>query len=74
MEMAMTKDEIISSWKNAISSKKQVGILADLNDCPKSEIVRILYEGGGTLRAGGISIQEKRAFAARGGGGHDGRV
>lgn len=46
MEMAMTKDEIISSWKNAISSKKQVGILADLNDCPKSEIVRILYEGG----------------------------
>ena len=47
MELAMTKDEIISSWKNAISSKKQVGILADLNDCPKSEIVRILYEGGG---------------------------
>lgn len=46
MELAMTKDEIISSWKNAISSKKQVGILADLNDCPKSEIVRILYEGG----------------------------
>lgn len=46
MELAMTKDEIISSWKNAISSKKQVGILADLNDCPKSEIVRILYGGG----------------------------
>ena len=46
MELAMTKDEIISSWKNAISAKKQVGILADLNDCPKSEIVRILYEGG----------------------------
>ncbi len=46
MELAMTKDEIISSWKNAISSKKQVGILADLNACPKSEIVRILYEGG----------------------------
>lgn len=46
MEMAMTKDEIISSWKNAISSKKQVGILAELNACPKSEIVRILYEGG----------------------------
>ena len=42
----MTKDEIISSWKNAISSKKQVGILAELNACPKSEIVRILYEGG----------------------------
>lgn len=46
MELAMTKDEIISSWKNAISSKKQVGILAELNACPKSEIVRILYEGG----------------------------
>ena len=46
MEMAMTKDEIISSWKNAISAKKQVGILAELNACPKSEIVRILYEGG----------------------------
>lgn len=40
MELAMTKDEIISSWKNAISSKKQVGILAELNACPKSEIVR----------------------------------
>lgn len=44
--LAMTDEEIVKSWRNAVSAKKQVGILAELNDCLPSRIVEILYKAG----------------------------
>ena len=43
--MQMTEGEIRASYRQAKDKKKQIGILADLNSCPKEEIKRIL-EGG----------------------------
>lgn len=42
----MFKNEIIVSYKNAKNKKKQVKILAELNDCSQEEIIKILREGG----------------------------
>lgn len=44
--LAMTDEEIVKSWQNAVSARKQVGILAELNDCFPSRIVEILYKAG----------------------------
>lgn len=40
--MHMTNDEIVRSYKEAKDPQKQIGILADLNLCKKSEIETIL--------------------------------
>lgn len=41
----MTPYEIRQNYKEAKSKKKQIGILADLNQCSKEEIKRILGVG-----------------------------
>lgn len=51
VDMQMTNEEIIRSYKGAAHKGKQIGILADLNACPKEVIIEILIEGGIDRRA-----------------------
>lgn len=44
--MTMTNEEIVRDWKQAKSPKDQVQILADLNQCHKKDIVKILFDSG----------------------------
>lgn len=52
-DMQMTNEEIVRSYNEAKHKGQQIGILADLNVCPKEVIIDILVEGG----------VDKRAFA-----------
>lgn len=42
----MTNEEIIRDYKQAAAPMKQIGILADLNQCSRQDIVKILREAG----------------------------
>lgn len=42
--MIMTEDEIVNSYKNAISKGKQLRILAELNECATNHIKDILIK------------------------------
>lgn len=42
----MNKTEIISEYRQAKNKRAQIGILAELNACPKECIETILVEGG----------------------------
>lgn len=44
--MQMTEKEIIRSYKQALNKRKQIGVLADLNACPREYIVNILSAAG----------------------------
>lgn len=44
--MTMTKEAIVADYKQAKDKKKQVQILADLNNCKKDDIIQILKDGG----------------------------
>lgn len=44
--MQMTKGEISRSYKEARQKAKQIGVLAELNACPKEDIIEILKEAG----------------------------
>lgn len=44
--MQMTEGEIVRSYKEAKNKSQQVGILAELNCCPKEKIIEILKEAG----------------------------
>lgn len=44
--MQMTEKEIIRSYKQALNKRKQIGVLADLNACPREDIVNILSAAG----------------------------
>ena len=44
--MVMTKEEIIREYREAKTPMKQIGILADENQCTKKENVGILTEAG----------------------------
>lgn len=44
--MQMTNEEIVRSYKEAKHKKEQVGILAELNACTRSQIIEILRAGG----------------------------
>lgn len=44
--MTMQPGEIAIEYKQAKNKLKQVNILAELNQCPKAEIIRILQEQG----------------------------
>ena len=44
--MEMTPEEICRSYRQSAFPKKQVGILAELNQVTKTEIVEILSRGG----------------------------
>ncbi|MBQ9428594.1 MAG: hypothetical protein IJU41_03505 [Clostridia bacterium] len=46
----MTNSEICASYRDAKFKKKQVEILAELNDCGKKEIIKILSDGGFTAQ------------------------
>lgn len=46
VELQMTPEEIVRSYREAKDKAAQVGILADLNLCPKEMICKILVEGG----------------------------
>lgn len=48
--MQMTKSEIVADYQAAKDPKKQIGILADLNQTTKAEIVSILREAGEPVR------------------------
>ena len=49
--MTMTNEEICRSFRQEATPRKQIGILAEMNQCDKSRIVEILREGGETLPA-----------------------
>lgn len=42
----MTRDEIITSYRNAANRDTQVKVLAELNICPKKVIISILTDAG----------------------------
>lgn len=46
VKMQMTNEEIVRSYKEAKHKEHQIGMLADLNVCPKEVIIEILVEGG----------------------------
>lgn len=47
--MTMTKSEIVRDYNQSKTPLKQIGILADLNQCTKQVIVEILREAGAKL-------------------------
>lgn len=49
MNNAMTNEEICRDYRLAKQKVKQIGILADLNECTKKQIVEILKAGGEEL-------------------------
>lgn len=46
VKMQMTNEEIVKSYNEAKHKGHQIGVLADLNVCPKEMIIDILVEGG----------------------------
>lgn len=44
--MTMTNEEIVRDFREAANKVKQIGILADLNACSKTEIRKILTDAG----------------------------
>lgn len=44
--MTYTKDEIVKEYNEAKNKKQQIRILADLNSCPREEIIAILFDSG----------------------------
>ena len=44
--MTMTNEEIIRDYRLSKTPQKQIGILADLNECAKADIVEILKDAG----------------------------
>lgn len=49
--MEMTDYEIMESYRNAKYRDKQIGILADLNNCSKAKIKKILEKGDDQVKA-----------------------
>lgn len=47
--MVMSNAEIVREYRQAKAPMKQIGILADENQCTKKEIVTILLEAGETV-------------------------
>lgn len=47
--MIMTDSEIAADYRQAKNRPKQLGILAELNGCKKSDIVKILVDAGETV-------------------------
>ena len=46
MILHMTVGEIVTSYRQAANQKQQIGVLADLNACTKTDIKRILEDAG----------------------------
>ncbi len=63
MTLPMTDEEICRDYRAAKSPMKQIGILAQLNGCPKDIIKDILVDGGCEL-PGNMRPKPKKAAAA----------
>lgn len=61
--MTMTDEEICRDYRAAATPQKQIGILADLNQCSKERIKQILVAGGCEL-PGNMRPKPKKAAAA----------
>lgn len=61
--MIMTDEEICRDYRAAATPQKQIGILADLNQCSKERIKQILVAGGCEL-PGNMRPKPKKAAAA----------
>ena len=58
--MTMTDEEICRDYRAAAAPMKQIGILADLNQCSKEQIKQILVKGGCEL-PGNMRPKAKKA-------------
>ena len=59
--MTMTNEEICRDFRQAKAGTKQIGILAELNQCDKETIKRILVEGGEKLPGNMVAPGERKA-------------
>ena len=59
--MTMTNEEICRDYRTAKSKLKQIQILAELNECSKDTIKRILVEGGEKLPGNMVAPGERKA-------------
>lgn len=59
--MTMTKEEICRDYRQAAAPSKQIRILADLNQCDREEIKRILIEGGCKLPGNCTSTKKTKS-------------
>ena len=58
--MTMTPEEICRDYRTAKSRLKQIGILAELNQCSKDKIKQILIDGGEKLPGNMTAPGQKR--------------
>lgn len=65
--MIMTNEEIVREYRQAKTPMKQIGILANLNQCSKKDIVKILLEAGETVPQNFLNKQPAPAAAAAAG-------
>lgn len=49
MSLTMTPEDICKEYRTAKSPLKQIGVLAELNACPKGEIIKVLRDNGEKL-------------------------
>ncbi len=59
--MIMTNEEIVRDYRQAKNRSKQIGILAELNGCKKSDIVKILVDAGETVPRNYAAYEKKAA-------------
>ena len=57
--MIMTPEEIVRDFKESKVKKKQIQILADLNNCKNDEIIQILRDAGVKLQ--GVTLNDSKA-------------
>ena len=63
--MQMTESEIVRSYKNAQTPRKQIKILAELNACDRKEIREILLKNGCKLPATGNRYKSTKTSAEK---------
>lgn len=60
MSLTMTPEDICKEYRTAKSPLKQIGVLAELNACPKGEIIKVLRDNGEKL-PGNVGPRSKPA-------------
>lgn len=58
--MTMTPAEIAKSYREAKNRRAQIGVLADLNACKKSDILAALVEAGEITPEDAVQLQPKK--------------
>lgn len=61
MSLTMTPEDICKEYRTAKSPLKQIGVLAELNACPKGEIIQVLRDNGEKLPG---NVGPRKAAAA----------